>query len=265
MPKRARGCNDNRTSMGYVDARFIKLMKTTLRLRLVLVLLGLLNAARAQEPVSTPRFAEQIAAYLKADETSPPPPGGILFIGSSIFRQWKKLPQQMAPLPVFNRAFGGSRTDEQLFYLDKIVLPYQPKIIVYYCGSNDINVNAEPEHIATRFKQFVERVRAKLPQTRIFFVSINRAPQKMDKWRQVDATNAMIRSYCEAARGLGYIDVNRVLFDKRRQPRYDLYLPDKLHFTDRAYELFTPIIKPVIASAWRAMNAKPPVRLRRKV
>ena len=227
------------------------------------LLLGLLIISQncnAQEPALTPRFTEQIEAYLKADATNPPPQEGILFVGSSIFRLWKKLPQQMAPLPVFNRAFGGSRTDEQLFYLDKIVLPYQPKIIVYYCGSNDINVNAQAEHIATRFKQFAERVHATLPKTRIYFVSINRAPQKMDKWKVVDDANALIKSYCIAAKGLGYIDVNRVLFDKRRQPRYDLYLPDKLHFVDKAYELFTPVIKPVIARAWREMNATRPPR-----
>ena len=227
------------------------------------LLLGLLIISQncnAQEPALTPRFTEQIEAYLKADATNPPPQEGILFVGSSIFRLWKKLPQQMAPLPVFNRAFGGSRTDEQLFYLDKIVLPYQPKIIVYYCGSNDINVKAQAEHIATRFKQFAERVHAALPKTRIYFVSINRAPQKMDKWKVVDDTNALIKSYCIAAKNLGYIDVNRVLFDKRRQPRYELYLPDRLHFVDKAYELFTPVIKPVLARAWREMNATQPAR-----
>ena len=233
----------------------------------ILLVAGLFASSqvtRAQTPAPTPRFANEIAAYLKADETNLPPPAGILFIGSSIFRQWKKLPQQMAPLPVFNRAFGGSRTDEQLFYMDKIVLPYQPKIIVYYCGSNDINVNAEAEHIATRFKQFAERVHATLPKTRIYFVSINRAPQKMDKWKVVDDANALIKSYCIAAKNLGYIDVNRVLFNRLRQPRYELYLPDKLHFTDKAYELFTPIIKPVITRAWREMNAiKPSRKLKR--
>lgn len=233
---------------------------------LVLVLWASCAVVQAQDPPPAPRFAKQIEAYIKQDETNPPPQGGILFVGSSIFRLWKNLPQQMAPLPVFNRAFGGSRTDEVLFYMDKIVLPYRPKIIVYYCGSNDINVNAQPEHIATRFKQFAERVRAVLPQTRIYFVSINRAPQKVDKWKQVDDTNALIRNYCNAVLGMGYIDVNRVLFDKYRQPRMDLYLPDRLHFVDKAYELFTPIIKPVITQAWQSMNGprKDPVRARPK-
>ena len=147
-----------------------------------------------------------------------------------------------------------------LYYIDKLVLPYAPRLIVYYCGSNDINVNAQAEHIATRFKQFAERVHAKLPRTQIFFVSINRAPQKMDKWQVVDDTNALIKSYCLAAKNLGYIDVNRALFDKRKQPRYELYLPDKLHFVDKAYELFTPIIKPVIARAWRQVKDTPVVK-----
>ena len=38
-------------------------------------------------------------------------PGKILFVGSSIFRLWESVRTDMAPLPVFNHAFGGSRTD----------------------------------------------------------------------------------------------------------------------------------------------------------
>ena len=139
------------------------------------------QAAATAEQKKAPRFADAIEAFLKEDQTNPPPKQAILFIGSSIFRQWKNLKEQMAPLPVFNRAFGGSRSAEILYYMDKVVLPYEPKIIVYYCGSNDINANITPEEIAGNFKQFVERVQAKLPRTQIFFTSINRAPQKMDR------------------------------------------------------------------------------------
>jgi hypothetical protein len=95
----------------------------------------------------------------------PPPTGSILFVGSSVFRLWKGLAAQMAPLPVFNRAFGGSRTHEILAYLDRIILPYRPRLIVYYCGSNDINANVSPVQIAANFKEFVVRVQSQLPDT----------------------------------------------------------------------------------------------------
>ena len=223
----------------------------------LLLLLVAAPAANAQQTAATaeqekaPRFADAIAAFLKEDQTNPPPKQAILFIGSSIFRQWKNLKEQMAPLPVFNRAFGGSRSAEILYYMDKVVLPYEPKIIVYYCGSNDINANIKPEEIYGNFKQFVQRVHAKLPRTQIFFTSINRAPQKIDRWADVDAANALIKEFCAKDKLLGFIDVNPALFDKEGKPRMELYQPDKLHFLEPAYAEFTTIIKPVIENAWK--------------
>ena len=209
------------------------------------------NSSAQQTAPQKIRFADQIEAFLKADQVKPPPQEAILFIGSSIFRLWKNLPEQMTPLPVFNRAFGGSQTHEILAYMDKIVLPYKPKMIVYYCGSNDINANVTTQSIAGNFKEFVARVHTQLPKTKIFYVTINRAPQKMDKWPQVDEANSLIKTFCAKNKRLGFIDVNPALFDASGKPRMDLYLPDQLHFKEPAYTDFTAIIKPVIAKAWK--------------
>jgi len=35
-----------------------------------------------------------------------------------------------APLPVLNRAFGGSQTSDQLDVMDAIVFPLKPKVLV---------------------------------------------------------------------------------------------------------------------------------------
>jgi len=231
-----------------------------LRLSALVVLLAivvhsfLLQHARAQDSTSSRqqvRFADQIDAFLKEDTLTPPPKNAILFIGSSIFRQWTHLKEQMAPLPVFNRAFGGSRTAEVLYQMDKIVLPYKPRIIVYYCGSNDVNAGATALEIFLHFKEFCDKVAEKLPQTQVFYVSINRAPQKMTKWNVVDSANTLVKNYCASAKQRGFIDVNPVLFDEEGKPRLDLYRDDKLHFKDPAYEEFTKIIKPVLQKAWQ--------------
>ncbi|HMV46373.1 MAG TPA: GDSL-type esterase/lipase family protein [Blastocatellia bacterium] len=207
--------------------------------------------AAASQKGDPRRYEKDIEAFLAADQTAPPQKGQILFIGSSIFRLWKNLKEQMAPLPVFNRAYGGSRTADILFYMDKVVLPYEPKIIVYYCGSNDINADIPPETIFASFREFADRVHAKLPKTKIFYVSINKAPQKMERWDWVDDANRRIKEFCEKQATLGFIDVNPALFDKDGKPRMELYLPDKLHFQEPAYAEFTRIIKPVIEQAWK--------------
>jgi hypothetical protein len=203
------------------------------------------------QAVSPTRYQAEIDAFLESDKVSPPSRQAILFIGSSIFRQWDGLKQQMAPLPVFNRAFGGSRTSDILFYMDRIVLPYEPAIIVYYCGSNDVSAGERAEAIAGRFREFAARVHAKLPATRVFFVSINRAPQKQDRWDVVSDANRLVRAFCLADDRLGFIDVNPAIFDIDGNPRLDLYQEDKLHFKPEAYLEFTAIIKPIISRAWR--------------
>jgi lysophospholipase L1-like esterase len=213
---------------------------------------GLAQEAGAR-PATGPdptRFAATIDGFLQRDKLNPPPQRAILFIGSSIFRQWQDVEGQMAPLPVFNRAFGGSTTADLLYYMDQVVIPYAPRMIVYYCGSNDINAGIEPEVVFGHFREFAERVWEKLPQTHLFYVSINRAPQKRARWDKVDAANALVRAYCMRSSKLQYIDVNPVLFDARGEPRMELYLPDGLHFQAPAYVEFAAIVKPVLARAW---------------
>jgi hypothetical protein len=226
-----------------VCIRYFVFLSTTI------VLIGCSEGNVVTKP--TMRYASAIESFLKEDQTSPPQQGTILFIGSSIFRQWKYLKEQMAPMPVFNRAFGGSRTPDILNYMETIVLPYRPKVIVYYCGSNDINASEKPVDIANRFKAFWWRVSAELPATKVLYVSINRAPQKMEKWNVVDSTNSLVREFCSTSDKLQFIDVNTILFDKKGVPRYELYREDQLHFKDEAYEEFTLVIKPYVEQAWK--------------
>ena len=216
--------------------------------------------ASDREGMSTPQqeiwFQNEIADFEAKDRVSPPPQGIVLFTGSSIFRFWVSLEKDMSPLPVLNRAFGGARTWEVLHYADRIALPCKPKIIMYYCGSNDINYGARPGDIARCFKEFVERVHAALPKTSIYFVSIIKAPQKKDAWDAIEAANAMIKTYCDTAAGLGFIDVNPVFFDRQNHPRAELYIGDGLHFKPEAYREMTKVLKPVLDTAWKSLQER---------
>src|SRR6516165_6238273 len=181
------------------------------------------SALLAQAPVKSGRFQADIARMLERDKTSPPPREGILFIGSSIFRLWAQLDEQMAPLPVFNRAFGGSVTQDLLDRMDQIVIPYKPRIIVYYCGSNDVNAGEPAGAIIGRTKQFLKIVNEKLPDTFVYYTSIQKAPDKRSRWDVVDAVNREMERYSHDARQLGYIDLNPLLFDRQGNLREDLF------------------------------------------
>ena len=69
-----------------------------------------------------------------------PRTGGIVFVGSSIFHRWTSLQSQMAPLPVTNLAIDGTVTSDMLAMLNSRILPLRPKVVAYYCGSNDVDL-----------------------------------------------------------------------------------------------------------------------------
>lgn len=231
-------------------------MKTTRALVLLLLLPWIAHAADDARK-RWEQYEPSFKAFAEADRAQPPRKGGILFVGSSIFRQWTTVGEQMAPLPVLNRAFGGSRTGDQLARFDHLIPVYAPKIVVYYCGSNDLKAGATPEDpaaIFARFRGFSEKLRATRPETRLVFVSSTRSPDRVPRWEQVDHYNGLVRAYCAATPHHTFIDINPALVDASGHPRLELYVADKLHFKPAAYVEFTNIIKPVLTRLWAEVN-----------
>lgn len=237
----------------------------TLLFLLFLALAARVVGAAAAEPATASdeaakrwaQYEPSFKAFAELDAARPFPPGGILFVGSSIFRQWTNVSEQMAPLPVLNRAFGGSRTGDQLARFDQLVPRYAPRIVVYYCGSNDLKAKPAdaPGVIFGRFREFSERVRTISPETHLVFVTATRSPDRVQLWEQVDHYNALARAYCVATPRRHFVDLNPALVDASGHPRLDLYKSDKLHFHPPSYEVFAVVIKPVLERLWREVGA----------
>ena len=174
-----------------------------------------------------------------------------MFVGSSIFHRWTNLASQMAPLPITNLAIDGTVTADMLRVVDSRVIPLRPKVIAYYCGSNDVDAGEPAPAIVGRIVQFVDRVAKALPETRVIFVSVNRAPEKQDRWDVVDAVNRQVQAYASSHARVEFVDVNPVLFNADGTSRLELFMGDELHLRPKAYEEFTRILKPVLT---RALN-----------
>ena len=202
---------------------------------------------------TTPARAQSSVSVAKSPEASPEH-GGIVFTGSSIFRYWTLLAHQMAPLPVLNRAIAGTGTQNMLDRIGQLVLPFQPRIVVYYCGSNDIGAGEDAGPIVERTKRFIAILHEKSPNTFFYYTAIHKSPDKRARWDVVEAVNRQMEEYSRQASNVGYIDLNPVLFDSRNNVREDLFLPDGRHFRpdSTAYLEFSQIVKPILTKAWQS-------------
>src|SRR5690242_17324343 len=118
------------------------------------------------------QWEPEIAAFEASDRIHRPAPGGILFTGSSSIRLWTSLANDFPGLPVLNRGFGGSQIHHVTAFVPRIVVPYQPKLIIFYCGANDIaSGHLRVDEVVRDYDAFVRTVRASLPHVRIAFIS----------------------------------------------------------------------------------------------
>ena len=70
-------------------------------------------------------FDEDIDKFLDQDRLDPPPENAFLFIGSSSIRLWKTLEEDMKPLKIINRGFGGAHTKHlSLIHISEPTRPY---------------------------------------------------------------------------------------------------------------------------------------------
>jgi lysophospholipase L1-like esterase len=189
-----------------------------------------------------------ICAYEKADRLHPPQPGAILFAGSSSIRLWSTLERDMAPLRVLNRGFGGCHLAHVNHYIERVVLPYRPRAVVLYAGENDLAWPSRktPESLLEDFKSFVATVQARLPGTRVYFVSIKRSPLRRGRWEAMERANQLIKEFAARCQGVVFIDTSTPMLDANGHPRPE-YLPRYgVHMTRKGYELWTSIVRPIL-------------------
>jgi lysophospholipase L1-like esterase len=203
--------------------------------------------AAAATPTGPKRWEKDIAAFEQADREHPPKKHGILFIGSSSMVKWKTLAEDFPGFNVLNRGFGGSQIEDSVYYLERIVLPYEPRQVMFYAGGNDLNAKKTPEQVASDFQKFATGAHAKLPQTKIDYISIAPNFKRWSQIEQVRAANALIQKFCEAnPEYLRFIDVHPVMLGADGQPLPDIYIADGLHMNAKGYAIWTKHLRPYL-------------------
>ena len=207
----------------------------------------LVATASAAQQVTGGRWDAEVAAYEAGDRASPPPSGGIVFVGSSSIKLWD-LQKSFPDLKTINRGIIGSQLADAVRYADRLVIPYKPRIVVVYAGDNDIDGGATSEQVAVQFERFVRIVRAAVPEVRIIFIGIKPSLLRWDVIERARLANALIRAYATHDDEVAFVDVDNAMLGWNEQPRSELFVSDGLHLTPEGYGLWTTLLRPLLVA-----------------
>src|SRR5690606_14777496 len=120
----------------------------------------------------------EIADFERRDVSNPPPENAVLFVGGRDVRLWTTLAEDMAPVPVIGRGFGGAQIPHINHYRARIIHPYKPRAIIIMAGDADLaDVRGRPpDDLLEHFRTLLLSPRADGEGAALIFVSTRTSP-----------------------------------------------------------------------------------------
>lgn len=193
-----------------------------------------------------PAFWDDIQSFKKTDSVSFPPENAILFIGSSSFTMWKDVQKDFPAYTIINRGFGGSSLTDVIRYASDIILPYDPKQIVIYCGENDLagSDKVTSKMVFDRFKQLFGLIRNSYPNAKLTYVSMKPSPSRLHLMPKMTEANLLIKKFLKKQEKTSFVDVYQKMLNEAGAPMKDIFLEDNLHMNAKGYAIWQKLIEP---------------------
>ena len=172
----------------------------------------------------------------------------IVLGGSSSMENWATSTADMDPIVTVNHGIGGTTVtqwEEKLF--ERLMLPYSPKAVVYYVGVNDIiNSHLDGETTGRNLVKLFNKTHNALPNTKIFYVLINKLPGFASSQNDFDIANNAAIEYAKANSYLTCIDAGVGLLKENGKPHHAYFRTDGLHMSQYGYVVWGGAVKKAI-------------------
>ena len=189
--------------------------------------------------------------------------GGTIFIGDSYFDGkpnaegtppfWKDFYSDYTDGKTFLMGISSSQIYHWEIVSERIVYPMEPKEIILHIGFNDVHSsNRSANEIATRIIALLEEFREKLPNTKVYYCSIEPKKNALDSGTQfyersmiyAPMINSMIEAYTQENTNVIFVDTRALFFNESGGIKKNYYLSTDLsHPTLEAYDEYRRAIE----------------------
>lgn len=217
--------------------------KIVLYLSLSLVIFSCISTKKYEETAKS--WEPEIKKLEELDKAETDPKNAILFIGSSSIRLWKNIREDMAPYPVIQRGYGGAKFSDLVFYTQRLVYPHQFRAVAIFVA-NDITGSVEdktPQEVLEMYKTTTKIIRKKYKKQPIYFIAVTPTESRWKVWPQIQEVNRLISAYCNDHKNMYFIDTVSKYLGEDGQPIKAYFIGDKLHLTQKGYDVWAEIIK----------------------
>lgn len=210
-------------------------------------------AAQAAEYADPERFRGAIDAFRAAEAESMPARGAVVATGSSSMRGWHgRIADDLAPLTIIPRGFGGSNMHDVRHFLTELVLRHEPRAVLLYEGDNDVAAGLAPEQVLAEFDAIDAAIAERLPETRVYILAVKPSIARWQLWPTMALTNDMLEARADNDPRLTFIDIATPMLGEDGKPLAEIFVADMLHMNGKGYDIWRDAVRPVLVEAERA-------------
>lgn len=192
------------------------------------------------------RWEQEVRGIEKRLAKSPPPTGGVLFVGSSSIRLWDTA-KAFQDRPSANVGFGGSEVRDCTHFVQRLVAPHKPATIVFYAGDNDIANGRTAGQVRDDFAAFVAAVRKPLPDCRVLFLTVKPSPKRWKLYDVQSRANELLKQWAKEHKVVAVIDVVTPMLGPDGKPKPELFVKDELHLSAAGYEIWKAAVQDALS------------------
>lgn len=168
--------------------------------------------------------------------------GANLFYGSSSFTLWKDIKSDLAPHNIENVAFGGSTIEACVHFFDRLIVPCEPKSIIFYAGDNDIGNGVYHSDVMARFEALLAKRAHTLSGIKFTFISLKPSPARHNLLHRIRLVNSYVKARLEELDNVQYLDVHSLMYTPDGMPNPELFNEDGLHMNAAGYDIWRNLL-----------------------
>ena len=166
----------------------------------------------------------------------------IVFTGSSSVRLWKKLEEEFPDHQILNSGFGGSQASDLLYFIDELILSYNPKKVFIYEGDNDLWAKKRPNQVLDTTEEIIRRIKANSPSTQIILIAAKPSISRWEIRRKYKKLNRKFERLAKKDIQLDFVDVWHPMLNNRKLIT-DIFIEDGLHMNQKGYDIWYEAMK----------------------
>lgn len=217
---------------------------------------GFIPVSRSDEAKWMQRFSGDMQRFAQEKNQLTDLSCDVLVIGSSSARMWNSITNDLSPLKVINRAYGGSTIRDNIYNYNDVIRGFQPKMILLYV-ENDLAGTKEsisPGDCYDLFRLYEQLIHRDFPDATLFILSFKPSPSREKQLQKQHIINSLLKDYADQTDKVEYIDITKGMYDEKGILRTDIFLDDKLHMNQRGYDAWTKEVRPVLLNELERIN-----------